>query len=111
MGAAPDEELSEYAEDEDDEGDKEEEEEKEQEEVIAETQMDPDEAQLDPSFDLRACREGFAHLQQLQDITFSAQAVQQPQQQEQTVLRPCSSPTFQQQQPQLQPQLQQQQQQ
>ncbi len=84
MGAASDEELSEDAEDEDDEGgEEEEEEEEEQEEVIPESQVDPDMMQLDPSLDLRARRDEFARLQQLQGITFSAQAVQQPQPQPQ----------------------------
>ena len=59
MGAASDEDLSENAKDEDDEGDEEE----EQEEVIPVTQVDPDMTQ-DPSLDLRARQEEFAHLQQ-----------------------------------------------
>ena len=78
MGAASEEDLSENAKDEDDEEDEEEEEEEEQEEVIPVTQVDPDMTQ-DPSLDLRAHREEFAHLQQQQGITFSAQVVQQPQ--------------------------------
>jgi hypothetical protein len=71
--------------------------------------VDPDETQLDPSFAtelslINAHWEEFAHLQQQQGITFSAQAVQQPQQQQPISLQLCSSPTFQQQQPQLQQQ-------
>ncbi len=93
MGAASDEELSEDAEDEDDEGGEEEEEEEEQEEVIAETQIDPDMTQLDPSLDLRACRDEFARLQQLQGITFSAQAVQQPQPQLQHAVAAAAATT------------------
>ena len=96
MGAAFDEELSGDAKDEDYEGDEEEEEEEEQEEVIAETQMDPDMTQLDPSLDLRAHRDEFAHLQQLQGITFSAQAAHQPQPLQQQQLQPQPQPLQQQ---------------
>ena len=98
MGAASDEELSEDAEDEDDEGaeEEEEEEEEEQEEVIPDTQVDPDITQLDPSLDVRACRDEFARLQQLQGITFSAQAVHQPQPLQQQQLQPQPQPLQQQ---------------
>ncbi len=43
--------------------------------MIAETQMDPDMTQRDPSLDLRACREEFTRLQQQQGIIFSGQDI------------------------------------